>query len=683
MGQLTEQTIRSIFNGVSRQPQSVRLPSQVQEADNAMMSVVTSGFEKRPATTHFATLTGVPTNIDFNIHAIDRDENERYTVLVGGDTLRVFSANTGDSKTVTVDADAAAYLVGSPSDFRLISVVDYTFILNTKKTVAMGASDGGSVSGTVQNFNKLPTTGVGTGAVYHVLGDEANKFDDYYVKWTGAAWTQTVNPSGVNAFDNATMPHVMVRQSDGTFKVSRATWTPRKVGDAQSVVEPLFVGRTISDIMYYRGRLGFASDEGLTFTQAGDVFNFWPDKATDVLDSDPIEIIASTNKVTVLRHSVPFRKSLFVTSDSVQFEVDASDKLTPKTAMITPTTAYQIDVGCKPVPMGDQLYFAAKSQGSAVVFEYYYDGDSFSNTAADVTKHCLGYIPGGIKMMVASTETQRLFLVPTVGRNHLYVYTSYWSGKEKAQSAWCKYVFGADETEATILGASVLSDYVYLVIRRYGQVVVEKLPVDTEPSDANLGFTPLLDRRVTLTGTYDPVTDKTTWTLPYNHGNSLELVKGSGFDVAIGRMLTLSYPTSTTATAPGNHSAAYCYIGKPYTMNVELSRQYVRGQQNEIVFTGRCQMRRITFQFKRTGYFEVFVTPELRPTQVWKYTGRLIGSILNRVGRPSIEETGEFTAKVSTRSDTATIRIVNDSPLPSTITGASWEGFYNNIAKQG
>ena len=683
MGQLTEQTIRSIFNGVSRQPQSVRLPSQVEESDNAMMSVVTSGFEKRPATQHLAILDGLPAGTDFGIHTIDRDESERYVVLVGNNTVYVYDTITGSRKTVSVDPSASAYLVGNPQDFKLISVVDYTFIVNTTVQVSMGPAGSGSVTGTSQNFNKLPTSGVATGAIYHVLGDDNNTFDDYYVKWNGSGWVQAVNPAGKNAFDASTMPHVMVRNSDGTFGISQATWEPRKVGDSQSVVEPAFVGRTIEDIMYYRGRLGIASDEGLTFSQAGDVFNFWPDKATDVLDSDPIEIVASTNKVTILRHSVPFRKTLFVTSDSVQFEVDAADKLTPKTASITPTTTYQIDVGCKPVVMGDQLYFAAKSQGSAVIFEYYYDGDSFSNTAADVTKHCLGYIPGGVRMMTASTATQRLFLVPSIGRNTLYVYTSYWTGKEKAQSAWGRYVFGATEAEATVLGASVLSDFVYLILQRGSQVTLEKLPVDTEPVDTTLGFTPLLDRRVSVTGTYDSASNKTTWSLPYKHGGDAQCVKGGGFTTEVGRALPLSYPSATTVSALGNHAGHPCYIGKPYTMSVELSRQYVRGQQNEIVFTGRCQMRRITFQFRRTGYFEVVITPEFRPSKTWKYTGRVIGSANNLVGKPSIEEVGEYTAKVVSRSDTTSIRVINTTPLPSTITGASWEGFYNNIAKQG
>ncbi len=44
MGRLVEGQIPQIFNGVSRQPNSVRFPGQVQEAENVIFSVESGGF---------------------------------------------------------------------------------------------------------------------------------------------------------------------------------------------------------------------------------------------------------------------------------------------------------------------------------------------------------------------------------------------------------------------------------------------------------------------------------------------------------------------------------------------------------------------------------------------------------------------------------------------------------------
>ena len=48
MGRLINQQIDSLYQGVSRQPDPVRLPGQVEEADNVAFSVVTGGVSKRP-----------------------------------------------------------------------------------------------------------------------------------------------------------------------------------------------------------------------------------------------------------------------------------------------------------------------------------------------------------------------------------------------------------------------------------------------------------------------------------------------------------------------------------------------------------------------------------------------------------------------------------------------------------
>ncbi len=54
-----EQTIPTLFNGVSRQPAKVRLTSQSQECDNLYPSVDTGGVTRRPPTHHVAELTAL------------------------------------------------------------------------------------------------------------------------------------------------------------------------------------------------------------------------------------------------------------------------------------------------------------------------------------------------------------------------------------------------------------------------------------------------------------------------------------------------------------------------------------------------------------------------------------------------------------------------------------------------
>lgn len=106
MGKLVEQTIPSLFGGVSRQPSSVRRPEQVEAGDNALFSVATGGFEKRPNTQYINKCTYLDNAADYAFNPIDRSSTEQYIVLIDPDattpTIIVMDAINGTQKTVTI-----------------------------------------------------------------------------------------------------------------------------------------------------------------------------------------------------------------------------------------------------------------------------------------------------------------------------------------------------------------------------------------------------------------------------------------------------------------------------------------------------------------------------------------------------------------------------------------------------
>lgn len=681
MGKLVEQSIKTLFNGVSRQPHPVRLPSQIEAGDNILLSVVTGGFEKRPATRHIKKLTTLDAAEEYAMHIINRDSTHQYAVVVGDSDLRVFDLADGTEKTVSFP-DGKAYLDDSPHDYVFATIADYTFVANKTVTVALATATSGSISGTVQTFSDLGAASAHSGEIWRVRGNATDGFSTYFVKSDGTTWKEWVDPNGQNDFDTSTMPWQLV-ESGGSFTFQKGAWSSRACGDSTVVPAPAFVGKTISDVFLYRGRLGILADESGRLSQAGDVFNFWPEKAFQQLDSDPVEFTSQSNQVTLLRNATPFRKTLFVGSDTQQFELSAAERLTQKTAAFDATTAYQADPMTDPVTMGDQLYFVGVDQSSGVVYEYYYNGDTFSNTAGDVTKHCLGYLPSSIRKVTASSLAGRLFLLPDGARNHLYTYTSYWKGQEKAQSAWSRYVFGEDEDAAYVYGVEVVNDLVYMLIARNGQVCLEKFAANTEADDEDLGFAVLYDRRTSVVGTYDAVNNWTTWTTPYDHSDDVQVLLGSGHTGKAGKILNVTYPSSTTVRATGDYGTYAAYLGIEYEKRAELSKQYLRDESGTAIQSGRLQLRTLAVNYKDTGYFEIHVTPDTRDTKVWKMTGRTLGSIYNLLGAPVIVPQGQRKVKINSRADTVKIEIVNSSPYPSVITSALWVGFYNNVVRQG
>jgi hypothetical protein len=681
VGQLIEQPIKSLFNGVSRQPDSVRRTSQVEEADNVVLSVVTGGFEKRAASRHVAELAGLDPASTYAIHSINRDPTEQYIVVLGSQIIRVFDANTGVQKTVNpMSADALSYLNQTPDNFSFVSVADYTFIVNRKKTVALLPATSGTITGNHEKFADLPDPG-GSGQIFRITG-EATSLDDYYVTWDSGtnSWIEIANPNGQNSFDPTTMPYTLKRETNGSFTFSQETWAPRRVGDANLVKAPGFVGRVIRDVIIYKDRLGFIADEGLFLSQVGDYFNFWPDKATEVLDSDPIDLVASTSQVTIMQWAVPFRSAVFVTAENAQFEVSQSDRLTQKTASIDLATSYRTSIKCRPVTMGDVLYFGSTDGNAGIVFEYFYEQESLSNTAADVTKHAGGYVPDDIIQFAVEPASGTLFTLSGNDRRRAYVYNAYWAGQEKQQSAWGRWDFGED---AVVNGITVLNHQLFIVVRRGSSFFLEKCKVTAGSDDTDLSFEVKLDRRVRLTGTYDAVTDRTTWQLPYPHnGNITAVLSGAWANRKGTKLSNLTYPTATTVRRSGNYASAAVYFGYPFMSNVRLSKQYLRSQDDTTIITGRLQLRHMTFAYRKSGYFEVHVTPFKRPTKVRKFTGRVIGSGNNVIGSVAIETAGAFRVPIKSKGDTVVIEIKSDNFLPFTIVSAEWTGFYNEVSRQ-
>jgi hypothetical protein len=797
-----EGIIPTLFGGVSRQPAQVRQPNQVEVMTNALPSVVSGGFEKRPATIHKADLTFLDATADWKTHGIDRSATEHDFLFIRGGTspeILACNADTGAQKTVTVgdsireflidisginntnivevggadlekqlafdsgettfdwtyeltdassvfkvegSADGAVwndiatgktgasgsfsttidavatgdhnyvrftmttgastaddtinvravfqdltYLLGAyPEDIWVTSVADYTFLTNRNVTTRVGPKSTGTIAGTNQKFSDLPAAS-GGGTIRKVRGSDTDGFGSFYVKdVAGPVWEETVDPTIANGFDETSMPHQVVRSADGsTYTYSAATWDDRAAGDDTLNPAPGFIGGVVNDIIFYRNRLGFLSDETCYLSQARDVFNLYAEKATEVLDSDPVERGATTEQVNILQFGKVFRKLLFLTSANAQFELEsgAGRALTQETADLNQATTYRASRLAKPAALGDVMYFASDIENSAVIYEYYFQDSSFSNTATDITRHVRTYIPTDISLMYGDAAAQTLFVLSTGEHNALYVYNTFFDDSEKLQSAWCKYTFGATEAAAFIHGFHVFSGRVHLIIEREdGNIYLEVLPIDREEIATGMPWMPLLDQRALLTGSYDSGTNLTTITTTWDNEGDAEVVCGP--DCAIpGQLLPAqTYPSATTLTVTGDYSSNAVYVGRPYTMTVELSKIYPR-QQNSPILTGRLQLQDMTVLFAKTGYYKLQVTSSgSRDVKAYEFEGKILGGGLS-VDDATLEDTGSARHKLHGRGDLTKLEFINDKPLPCVITSVQWRGLFNETGRAG
>ena len=136
---LVSRSIPNLVQGVSQQPEVLRLTSQASEQINGYSSVV-EGLKKRPPTEYVAKLSSSSLNNAF-IHTIDRDTTERYILVLTNGAIAVYDIN-GVAKSVVNQTNATNYLSSSnpKNDFVCVTVADYTFIVNKNTATAMDST---------------------------------------------------------------------------------------------------------------------------------------------------------------------------------------------------------------------------------------------------------------------------------------------------------------------------------------------------------------------------------------------------------------------------------------------------------------------------------------------------------------------------------------------------------------
>lgn len=787
--------IPNLVQGISKQSPSLRLSSQAEQQVNAFPSLV-EGLQKRPPLEHVTILSNSPTSGSFT-HLINRDTTERYFTFINASNQISIYDLQGNAKTVTYP-DGTSYLASSSptTDFRAVTVADYTFIVNTSKTVAMNTAttptypftglisvkqgdynqrytvylndtlvadittsatdqtetrttsiatrlatainsvatytataDGSTVIitktgnaqfdlatydslgdtglsptvGTVQRFDDLPEYAP-HGYIAHVQGDQTNDFDDYYVKFVAdndggskiskGTWIEYTKPNITYELDATTMPHLLIRQPNGSFTFEKAEWGDRAVGDEISIPSPSFVGKKISDVFFFQNRLGFLSSENVIMSRTSDYFDFFATTARTLLDNDPIDVAASHTKVSLLKHAIPFDRKLLLFSDQTQFIMKGGDFITPKNTSIAQTTEYEASTLAQPATAGSMVYFPATRGGFTAIREYYVIDDTDRSDAQDITAHAAKFVPEGVYKLATSTAENCLVCLTTADTNAMYVYKYHHAGREKVQSAWFQYTF----EEFEILNAEFIESILYVVGNKRGKTVLFKMNFDAGRFDANQEYVTRLDFRfdeTDCTRTYNSTTDKTTITLPYQINNPFIVTRSLSQGAVIPVVSTVVYhghdnavmPWTDTIVVAGDKSSTQFYVGQKYTMTYEFSEPTLKEptpQGGRVAITGgRLQIRHWLLRYQDTGDFKCVVKNRFDPfipyavdrydKTTFAYTGMLVGGGQNQIGSTNLTS-GDFRFPVMMKAERVRVIIESDSHLPCQFLSAEWEG---------
>ena len=472
-------------------------------------------------------------------------------------------------------------------------------------------------------------------------------------------------------FKGDTMP-IKMYYNGTSFVVTCYDWKERLSGDTVTNPAPGFIGNKINSMVFHQDRFWLAWNENVIGSTISDYANFWLDNWRSVGDDDPVDVATIGTSVTQIRHMMSFNTALvlFCTGDS-QFEVRASNDgaITPTSVNIMATTRHSVDTVCQPTHMGGRLFFLSK-QDPTKMYEYYYSYVGEANTAVDISLHVQNWLPNSAKEIRSSDNHNMVISLfdDTGHRNALYVHYSVTSGNEKLQAAWCKWTFGNDVTEnATdydvIKSFYIYDSWVYMLSKRGTRYYLDKLFLGDEENDSGLEFACKIDRRFTVTGSYNAGTKTTTWTLPFKDVTINKVILGSSFGSKAGfeRVVTNATVGDVTVLSCAGNYAGDSFVGRGFNMVVGLTTPYMKDQNNRVI-PGVITVLGLRTIHKDTGYYEVQVTPYRRESNTFIFNPVRVGSAI--AGDIQIEENGEFYCKPMVSSKNMDISIKSNSHLP-------------------
>lgn len=544
-------------------------------------------------------------------------------------------------------------------------------------------------SGKVSAVNKLPPIAP-DGYIMQISGEKKSEDDDFYVKWSDKdkIWKETIAPRIPYKINPRNMPHAIVREADGSFKLKKLPWVDRGSGNEDTNPDPSFIGRCINDIFFFRNRLGVISDESIILSATNDFFNFWFKSSAAIADTDPIDVSVSSNKVAKLTHAVPFARELMLFSREGQFVLSSDGVMTPKSVKCDQITNFDYNPMVQPISIGPSIFFTNDRVNHSSLMRYYSLQDVVDlKDAEDVSAHVPTYIPKNVTRLSGNTTENTVMLVNTDNPNTVFCYKFILQNGVSEQQAWFKWIFGYKGTEVVL--AEFVDSTIYFLINSPNGLFLDKAQltgnvVDFPDEPVRLFMDRKIEYNIPENAKYSDFEDYTEISLKDVYGYASKRTGEYSYYVVAKDGSVWEFDDWDEAEGKlrlyGDHRGQSVFIGMSYYFYTALSKQNIKKSTDSggVVAEdeGRLQLRYYWFNYSKSGVFDCHVNNEIKNKHFkYRFTGRNLGESRTKLGANNLY-TGKFKFPVQDDNNEVVISVSSNNPQPLNIISGGWEGLY-------
>jgi hypothetical protein len=638
-----------------------------------------------------------------------------YTIRVTAERF-VYAYNSAGSASYTTPVDTSAGTldvgqvvanlatgINAIADFSAETVGNIIKITNTAgRDFNLGVRGGVTnkamtvIKGIARDVAELPNQCF-DGYVVKVNNTEEAEADDYYVKFETEApgipgagsWAETVAPGIKTSVNSSTMPHALIRQADGSFTLDALNtssafggWAGREVGDETTNPEPSFVDRSISNLFFFANRLGFLSEDAVIMSQPGDYFNFFQTSAIAISDADPIDLTASSTIPAILKGVVGTPKGLVLFAERSQFLLASNEiAFSSSTVKMTEISNYFYRSQVLPLNSGVSISFISESQTYSKVMEMAVDSVENRPQVADITRVIPEYLPPAF--IWGEVFPNNNLIAYGEGTDEVYVFKFFNNGDERQLAGWTRWLYPAQ-----IKMFAAEDDLFYTVMYDGSKFILCKSELTDDPSQAPLdvgfsSFSPRVDIALGNSNTTLEVspTKPSVSLLRFNADTFIAdqlytLITTTGFnaggfiDLVVQEDGTGHYAEVRTDMVDTDYVVGCGYESVVSLPSIFLTTDNKADRVNvpmvsfvhfDLYYSGRYKVT-----LSRLGYDDVVQNIEITPANIYD---------ANAV---PVAEIGEATMPIFSPGNITQLTIKAPDPFPSSITGYSWEGTYNN-----
>lgn len=497
-------------------------------------------------------------------------------------------------------------------------------------------------------------------------------------------WVESNAQGSLYKLDKLTLPHTLVSEANGTFTLSVGEWEDRRVGDEDTNPFPSFVGNKVLSLGTFQNRMLFTSGEAAIFSRTNLFFDFFRETTQEETSSDPIDAFADASEINDLIHHAVLDGDIIFFAANGQFLINGSTPITKSDIVFKKVTSYPLNTRASPAITGESIMFSFVSGSYAGVREMFTDSFTDTKRARPLTEHVAEYIKGIPVDLIASPNINTLLIRTDISADTIYVYDWLWSGDQKIQSAFHKWIFLGD-----VLFAKFIRDRVYFVISRADGVFLEQMPISSDEDDDGLDFPIRLDQRAVVNANW--VNDRWEWYMPYNTSDLsvIEFVLGSncwegdrGTSVVFETDGVKFWTYDDLADNEGGVISCNLTTGSLYKSRYIPTKPFLRDTNGRVLGLDRFTLGKVSINYESIGLTNVTVSAE-RSLRSWSYdyNGRNVGSWSNRVGfQPLISGTFEFPVRLE--SDNAVFEISTSSYRPFIIRDMEWSGMFKQRGRR-